>query len=475
MPPLSLLYLSAYVRKYGHQPKIFNLDTMVNEDGIYFFGFDSKKLISEISDFKPDIIGITCPYSSRWQFTERLVRIIKTNFQDVPVVLGGIHPTTFPEYCLTSSGADYIVIGEGEETIVTLIEGLKHTHKLYQIDGFAFRDGLKIVVNPKTKFVQDLDTIPYPAYDLINIEGYKKICSKDRISQLKGLYFSLLTSRSCPNQCTYCNMHLAHGKKWRFRSPENVLAEIEHLISTYNVRQFAIVDDNFSLSRTRTIEILKGIIDRRFAIKFITPNGLSIKTLDDEVIKLFKDAGALEISIAIESGSDYIRNEVYKKRLTTEKIIEVVQACKRHKLPCSAFFMVGAPEETEDTVRESIELMKQLKIPAYINITTPYKGTKLYDYYLSKGLIDEQTLMQGSALDIRLPVQNLKNYHQIVRWKRDMHLYNILYSWKAILEHPGLVNTNTIMRFIKGILFAKAVTQKQKKDIIEKYMPLNTQ
>jgi radical SAM superfamily enzyme YgiQ (UPF0313 family) len=177
MPPLSILYLSAYVQKYGHKARIFNLDRTVNEKGIYFFGFDLQRLFSEIDAFSPDMIGITCPYSSRWPFTERLTKILRSRFKDMPIVIGGIHPTTFPEYCLDSSGADFVVIGEGEE-------------------------------------------------------------------------------RSCPNQCTYCNMHLAHGKRWRYRSPENVLSEIEHLIKTYQVRQFAIVDDNFSFSRQRTIEIL---------------------------------------------------------------------------------------------------------------------------------------------------------------------------------------------------------------------------
>lgn len=474
MPPLSILYLSAYLKKFGHEARIFNLNMTANEKGIYFFGFDLVRLFAELTAFNPDMIGITCPYSSRWQFTQRLSQILKQRFSDIPIVLGGIHPTAFPEYCLTSGSADYVVIGEGEETALNLLESIKAGKPVSQIEGIAFNNSNKVIVNPKISFINDLDSIPFPAYELIDIEGYKHKCAKDRISQLKGIYFSLLTSRSCPNQCTYCNMHLAHGKKWRYRSSENVLSEIEHLIKTYQVNQFAIVDDNFSFSRQRTIEILKGIIERRLAIKFITPNGLSIKTLDDEVIKLLKDAGALEIAIAVESGSEYIRNEVYKKRLSTDKIIEVVNSCKRHRLPCKAFFMVGAPEDTDATVRDSIELMKRLKIPAYINITTPYKGTRLYDYYISKGMIDEQSLMSGTTIDIRLPVEKMKNYDKIIKWKRDMQFYNILYSLKEILLHSGFININTFKRLINGVLFPKKVTTESTRDIIDRYMPLNT-
>jgi len=267
-------------------------------------------------------------------------------------------------------------------------------------------------------------------------------------------------------------MHLAHGKKWRFRSPENVLSEVEHLIKTYNVKQFAIVDDNFSFSRERTLQILKGIIDRRLNIKFITPNGLSIKTLDDELIWLLKKAGALEIAIAVESGSEYIRNEVYKKRVDTNKILEVVQSCKKHRLPCKTFFMVGAPDETDDTVKDSIELMKKMKTPAYINITTPYKGTNLYDYYISKGVIDEKYLMSGLSIDIRLPIEKIENYEKIIKWKRDMQIYNILYSWKDILLHSGFLNINTFKRLFAGVIFPKVVTKDITDTIINKHMPL---
>jgi len=474
MPPLSLLYLSSYVEKNGFEPRIYNLEKVHKDKGIYYFGFDIQKVLKDLSVFKPDIIGITCPYSSRWPYTQRLIKIIKSKFKDIPVVIGGIHPTTFPKHCLSSSGADYLIIGEGEFTTVELFKHILADTKPYKIDGIAFQNGNKFIHNPKTKFISNLDELPFPAYHCIDMERYKKICKKDRISQFKGLYFSLLTSRSCPNQCTYCNMHLAHGRKWRPRSPENVISEISYLINKYGVRQFAIMDDNFLILKDRALAILKEIIKRRMNIKLITPNGLSIKTLDDEIVWHLKKAGALEISVAIESGSEHIRNSVYNKGLSTEQILKTINSCKKYKLPCKAFFMVGAPGESDNTIKKSLKLMRKIKIPAYINITTPYKGTKLYDLYIEKKIVKEEDLKEGNSIDIRLPPEKMKNYDKIISWKKKMQIFNILYSWQEILKNPGLFNINALNRLIAGVFFTNKLTKDNINSILDKYLPLPT-
>ncbi len=476
MPPLSLLYLTAYAEKCGFEAQIYPLNISVKERrGLYYFGFDTRLLIKDLKNFMPDMIAVSCPYSGRWPFTRRFISFLRSYFPDTPIAIGGIHPTTFPEYCLTNSEANYVVIGEGEITMVELAKHILADKSPYSLDGIAFFDNGKFIFNPKTKFIKDLDNLPFPAYHHIDIEKYKGICKKDRISQLKGLYFSLLTSRSCPFQCTYCNMHIAHGKQWRARSPENVVSEISYLVNKYKVNQFAIVDDNFTLSKRRTIDILKLILKTNSipAIKFITPNGLSAKTLDEEVIFYLKKAGALEIAIAVESGSDYIRNVIYNKRLSTEKVLEVVAGCKKYHLPCKAFFMVGAPEESEETINQTIDLIKKIKIPAYFNITTPYKGTALYDYYIKKGLINEEDLRQGRAMDLRLPVEESKDYAKIIQWRRKLQIFNIIYAWKDIITSSRWITVNNFKRLITTSLFPTQITQKDIDEVLKKYIPVN--
>jgi magnesium-protoporphyrin IX monomethyl ester (oxidative) cyclase len=470
MPPLSLLYLAANLEKEGFEPLIYHLDKVEKYKRMYFFSFNINQLISDLERFQPDMIGITCPYSARWTFTQRLIHLLKKRFDDIPIVLGGIHPTAFPEYSLSSSEADFVILGEGEVSVVKLMRTVLSKGNVSHIDGLAYKKDGKCVVNPKTQFIDTLDDMPLPAYHLLDINKYKQLYRNDRISQLKGVYFSLLTSRSCPNQCTYCNMFLAHGRKWRPRSPENVLDEIEYLKRKYHIDQFNVVDDNFSLSRKRTGEILRGIIKRNLDIKFITSNGLSIKTLDEELVMLMKKAGALEICIAVESGSEFIRNEVYNKKISSEQIYRTVDACRKHKLPVRTFFMIGAPGETDETIRESIDLIKRMKVPAYINITTPYKGTKLFDDYLKKGLISEQDVQKGTTIDLKLPIEKAENYDKILKWKRQMQFINVVHSWKDIIFSPSFFNFNALSRYVSGILFPAKVDKQIIDEIINKHL-----
>lgn len=472
MPPLSLLYLASYLENVGFEPRIFDLDSVVRHKSAYFFGFDSSKLLLQLSRFQPDLIGITCPYSARWPFTQRLTQMIRSRYKDAPIVIGGIHPTAFPEYSLSSSGADFVILGEDEFSAAALLMSIVTGERGPNIEGLAYKDNGTVVVNPKTRFIQELDELPFPAYHLLDMDKYKELCRDDRISQIRGMYFSLLTSRSCPNQCTYCNMFLAHGRKWRARSPENVLDEIEHILHHYQVNQFAIVDDNFLLSKKRATEILQGIIDRNLRIKFITPNGLSVRTLDDKLVRLLKEAGALEISIAIESGSDFIRNQVYNKKISSEQIYRVVESCRRHHLPVRTFFMIGAPGESDRTVRESIDMMRRIKVPAYINITTPYKGTRLYEYYLEKGEIRDEDIRSGTWVDPRLPIEKAKNYDQILGWRRKPQIYNIWHSWKDIVFSPTFLNLNALSRLSSGVLFSRKIDRHFCSQVLDRYMPI---
>ncbi len=473
MPPLSLLYLATYMKSNGFDVRIYNLDRFVRDKGFRYLGYNLNSLFNNLSLFNPQMIGITCQYSARWPFVQRLIEIIKRWFKDIPVVIGGIHPTCFPEYCLCSSKADYIILGEGEFSCLELFKHVLSRTTPSGLDGVAFRDNSKIICNPKKSFITDLDTLPFPDYSLIDINRYKQLCRKDYIAQLKGMYFPVLTSRSCPNQCRYCNLYLVHGRKWRARSPDNVVKELSYLVETYKVRQFAFVDDNFSFSRERTIAILKEIVNGKIGpIKFIPLNGLSVKTLDDEVIWYLKKAGALEVSLAIESGSEYIRNTVYNKKVSTKKIIEVVRACKKYNLICKAFFMVGAPEETDDTIKESIDLMREIRIPASFSITTPFKGTKLYDYYMKKKLISEDELKRGYFLDLRLPIGNTKSYTQIIQWRRKLMIYNIWYSLPELLKHSKLLTFHNFNRLLATVLFPKKLTMDIINYAMDKYMPL---
>jgi len=399
--PIGLLYLASALQKHKHKVKLID----VNND---FLSLEHKKqkvditkyfsteFINKLGPFKPDLVGIGCLFSGRFKIALFIGQIIKRIYPDVPIVLGGIHPTTFPKEILNEySSIDYIILGEGEYSFLELIKAHFNDKKsLRDVDGLAFREGDQIIINPKTKFIENLDELPWPAYDLLDLTKYYFDTSGwyNPKNLSINVPLPIISSRSCPNQCTFCSMFLVHGKKFRPRSAKDVVDEIEYLYEKYNHRYFSFMDDNFTLLKERVIAIAKEIINRKLNIQFDTPNGISIKTLDREVIDLLVKAGLVRTCIAPESGSDFIRNKAMKKGLSKEAIYEFVDIVKDYPdLYVKAFFIIGYPEETKETLEETFQMIKNIMPPVkQISIfnVVPFPGTLLFEYCKEKRLIN---------------------------------------------------------------------------------------
>ena len=274
------------------------------------------------------------------------------------------------------------------------------------IDGIAFRQDGKIIVSPKTKYEDDLDLLPMVDYSILDLEEYKMDTSEwYSPKKIKvGQAFPIISSRSCPQRCNFCNMWLVHGPKIRFRSPDNVLDEMEYVYDIYDVRYFQFMDDNLTFDKKRILEICDGILKRNMNIQFDTPNGVSIKKLDQEIIGALVAAGMVRISLAIESGSEYIRNKVIGKGLTDKKIYEVVNECSKH--PClwtKGFFVIGMPQETQETLEETYKMITELPLNTFgIFFATPYKGTQLFDYCVQHKLISSNIEKYMTTDDLQL-------------------------------------------------------------------------
>ena len=227
------------------------------------------------------------------------------------------------------------------------------------------------------------DTIPFPAYELVNLRDYYVDTSGWHNPKNLPINTSvpIISSRSCPNRCNFCSMFLVMGPKWRARSSKNVVDEIEYVYKKYNHRHFSFMDDNFTLDKGRAIEICKDIIDRKLNIQFETPNGLSINTLDEKTMDTLVSAGMVRTYLAIESGSDFIRNKVMRKNVSNEKIYEVINLTKKYKqLNVAAFFIMGMPEETKETLKETYRMIKELKVDRiFLMNIVPFPGTDLFE------------------------------------------------------------------------------------------------
>lgn len=249
-------------------------------------------------------------------------------------------------------------------------------------------------------------------------------------------------------------MFITNGPRWRPRSAANVLAEIEYLIGRFGITRFYFIDDNFSIDLKRAKEICQGIIDRKLKIKYNFHNGLSIKALDLELIRLMKRSGCTSVCLGIESGSEKVRNGIYRKGLSTEKIVQVVEWFDQVGIPAIGYFLVGAPGETRDDFEQTRKLMARLPLRLVtVSLFTPYPDTELYEECRHKGWLKELSADDESRVEMFTSMVETPDFSpaQVAGWQKELY-------WSFIRSHPltliketlrpaGLVNKDMLGKF----------------------------
>lgn len=400
---LGVLYLAASARKNGHEVKIFD-PTLGHptalRDGLFSFGAPEHEIAETIRSFAPDVLGVSCHYSFSRQCAFNVVDLAKRLDARTATVMGGIVPSIHGRRVLDDCPSlDYALVGESERTLLDLLSFLSNrTPSLCDIDGLLFRDEGDVISNPKTHFIQDLDSIPYPARDLVDIHRYMNTGS--RIFGLGNRpALSLLTSRSCPNHCSFCNMWMIHGRKWRMRSVDNVLGEIDEIVDKYHAEHIYVVDDSFTFNPSRTKVLLEQVIRKGYRIRWNTPNGISVHGIDEELVQLMKRSGCASVCLAIESGSEYIRNTVIGKRLPDEQIVKAVRLFQKAKIPTGGFLVLGMPGEDETHFRETLKLINRLPLSFVVaQFAIPFPGTKLYHDLVRMKVIEDGWEMRMDTL-----------------------------------------------------------------------------
>lgn len=391
--PSGLLYIAAALQQGGHIVSLLDMKIFRIEEQEAPQRYCETALKDALCSFSPEVVAFGCLFSGNFHDVISYAKLCKREQPATPVVLGGIHPTIYPQEILENCQCiDWIVLGEGEESFLGLVEVLAGKDKgASDIDGIAYRLDGQIVVNHKQHYIADIDALPFPAYDLVSLKDYYVDTSQWHNPRKLPINTSIpiISSRSCPHSCPFCSMYMAMGPKWRARSAANVVDEIEYVYRTYSHKHFSFMDDNFSLSKHRTIEICEEIIRRNLIIQFETPNGLSVNTLDKDVLDALVAAGLTRISLAIESGSDFIRNNVMKKNLSREKIYDVVAMAKSYRhLFVKAFFVIGAPEETEASLQDTYDMIKKISVDKiHLMNMVPFPSTKIYEQALRDNLL----------------------------------------------------------------------------------------
>lgn len=436
--PLALMSLASVLKENSVRVKIADIENhfyshALSQTALYYY---LKTYLHRIlQTFHPDLIGIGCIFSGAFHNVTLIAHFIKQQQPNTPIVIGGIHPTVFAEEILTRySDTDYIVLGEGEDTLVSLVGVLTNRDKdVRAIDGIAFRCKGKVIVNPKTKYIYPLDELPYPDYKSIDVKTYKMDTSQWYSPGGKdlGQPFPIISSRSCPQKCSFCSMWLAHGAGFRPRTAKHVLDEMEYLYKEYKTQFFQFMDDNMTFDKSRTMELCAGIHNRGMNIQFETPNGIAINRLDRQMIDALVKAGMTRTALGIESGSDYIRNKVIRKGLSTEKIYDIVNACAEHNtLFIKGFFVIGFVEETLETLQDTYNMITSLPFDKIsVNFVTPYPGTAFYKQCIKAHLLryKEEDYLDVATFQDSDPLPHIKpsalTYDNLIDFKHKCMAY----------------------------------------------------
>jgi anaerobic magnesium-protoporphyrin IX monomethyl ester cyclase len=425
--PLGLGYIASTLRDAGHSVSVLDINA---------YRYEKDRVIRLIGEADPDTIftgGIITVYN----YLKWLTGAVREACGDVPVVLGGSVSTSIPEIALRTLGADIACIGEGEITVPEVAGALEEGRDLAAIPGIWYRKGTRVFRNEPRPPIQDMDSIPFPAYDLLPMEIYVNNpvgyinkdkwgsgeCSGEEVPRSTNIN----VTRGCPYRCTFC-YHDYLGPGYRHRSPGNILAEMDLLHDRYGVSYFLWADD-------------EAIIDRRFIHDFCELMGREkrgyefsvsgrVNLVDEPLLLRLRDAGCTMVGYGIESGSQKILDAM-RKGVTVEQAKNAVRLTQKVFGDADCSFMIGYPGETDETIRETGEFCRDLA-PEVIFFATAYPGTRLYEYAKEGGLITDEVAYiaslweQGEKIAI-----NFTDWPDEVLFRKRQDLIESLKAWNV--------------------------------------------
>jgi len=361
--PLSLCYLAAYLRERGHCPAICDLDLERNPE---------ETLRRTLHNHRPQLVGFSS-YTPNVELAAMYAAMVKRDLPSAAIALGGFHASALPEQTLYEFSAfDYIVAGEGEQTLVELVEVLQDKGDLSSIRGLAYRREDSVCRNEPRPLIEDLDSFPFPARDLIQLARY--VPDPGNYWQLPSS--GILYSRGCPYHCAFCSKSVFNDRI-RYRRVECFIAEVNHCIDRHGIHDFRLEDEAPTINIKRMQSLCEAILANGRAI---TWNCYSrVDTIDEPTLRLMRRAGCHHITYGIESALPATLARIDKK-LDPVKAAETVLLTKQVGIECKANFIIGFPWETADDMREVVRYAKRIS-PDLVtfNLFKPLPGSRLYD------------------------------------------------------------------------------------------------
>ena len=468
--PLGLMYIAAVLDKAGYKVEIldaFMADAVFRKvNDALEVGMPYAKIREEIQRRKPDIVGIANPFTCQTDNAIKVANVVKEVDPAILTVVGGPHATVVPaEFLEEAKSVDIAVIGEGECTMLDIASFFEGRKDVGNVQGIAYRKKNRIVLNQPRPFIKNLDELPYPAYHLVDMEQYLEPKSIEYRS-FKKRAISMITSRGCPFNCCFCSVHLHMGKMFRANSANYVVKHIEYVISKYRVKTIFFEDDNLTFDLKRFEAICDKIIEKSLKFNWETPNGIRADYLTLNLLKKMKKSGCQSVFFGIESGDQYVLDNVIGKSLRLKDVVKVAKMCKDIGLKTGAFYIIGFPGEKKENMLRTVELALRLKrefdVGMHLFFATPSYGTRLYEECKRKGYI-KGDLSPRAFAEVRqsrgLPLIETEDFlssevkeiavmatREYKKLSLINHIKNPAYILKTALNHPKIV-----VKYIKSL------------------------
>jgi len=360
-PPMGIAFLAAVIRKNGYDARIF--DANVEKKPL-------QHLQRILEEYKPDVVGISFT-SFLAQNAHVVARIVKENSPKITVVAGGYHPTVMPEEVIKDPSFDFVVRGEAEVTLLGWLKSYEGGKEYAQIKGLVFRKDNQIFDTGERGLIEDLDTLPFPAYDLLPLNKYSSLVST------RSPYITFIRSRGCPFRCIFCGVQKMFGRKYRCQSPEKTISEIDWLVKQFKIKEIFFKDSDFLIDKVNVMRLCDNLCDKDYDL--IWSCNARVDMVDKKTLDLMKKAGCCMISYGVESGDQVVLDRL-KKDITIEQIQEAVVLTKKAGMQCEMNMIFGGPGETRDSITRTVQFVKDLRPDyAFFGYLAAFPGSELYD------------------------------------------------------------------------------------------------
>lgn len=375
-PPLGIAYLASYLREQLPEVKTDILDAAA-------YNMTIAQIVGHIEQKRPRIVGLTSVTITA-NLVKKIARAVKEILPETLLVTGGIHPTVLPNDFFPD--IDVCVLGEGELTMLELAKaflgGKRPFRDFSGISGIVFSPDGEPVRTAERPLVSDLDALPFPARDLLPQDKY--LCQYPFRTPTRR-YSTMIISRGCPYDCTFCSSKQIWRQKVRFRSLDNILEELHEVRERHQISMIHFADDNFCLSRERSLELFRRMIEEKIDVRWSCLT--RVDALDEALLRLMKQAGCVELQIGVESGDPEILKSL-NKNISVSQIKNAFALVKKAGINSKGTFMLGNRGETRETIQKTIDLTLELDpTTAFISIMVPYPGTPVFEEYKEKNLI----------------------------------------------------------------------------------------